>query len=157
MFLNRSVPQSPSNPASYPRTAKQPDYVGLVRFLIQPFLESPNSLSVDCEISPNTARVWLRVAFEGEDKGRVFGRGGRNIQAIRTVIAAAATTAGHSVYLDIYGSGAADREGMSGLDQEERVAQTKSPPRRVNGPKPVVKPRSRTSSDQGEFSQGDNE
>lgn len=145
MFLNRSVPQSPSNSPSYLRTAKQPDYVGLVRFLIQPFLESPNSLSVDCEISPNTARVWLRVAFEGEDKGRVFGRGGRNIQAIRTVIAAAATSVGQSVYLDIYGGQTAEREATSSLEQEERVAQPKSPPRRVDSPKPVAKPRFRSS------------
>ena len=142
------MPQLPSDSAIHLQKAKQPDYVGLVRFLIEPFLESPSSLSVDCEVS-HTARVWLRIAFEGEDKGRVFGRGGRNIQAIRTVIAAAATTAGHSVYIDIYGSQAAEREAISGLEQEEdQVAQPKSPPRRLNGSKPIVKPRSRTDSEQ---------
>lgn len=138
------MPQPPNNSASHLQKAKLPDYVGLARFLIEPFLESPNSLSIDCEI-PNAARVWLRIAFEGEDKGRVFGRGGRNIQAIRTVITAAATTAGHSVYIDIYGSQAAEREAMSGEQEEDQVAQTKSPPRRLNGSKPVVKPRTRTS------------
>lgn len=81
-----------------------PDYPGLVRFLIEPFLESANSLSIDCETSENAARVWIRIAFEGEDKGRVFGRGGRNIQVIKTVVAAAAACAGHSAYLDVYGS-----------------------------------------------------
>lgn len=35
-------------------------------------------------------------------KGRVYGRGGRNIQAVRTVLAALAQTAGQSVHLEIY-------------------------------------------------------
>ena len=67
-----------------------PDYPGLVRFLIEPFLESANSLSIDCETSENAARVWIRIAFAGEDKGRVFGRGGRNtgLQTVRYAAAA---------------------------------------------------------------------
>jgi uncharacterized protein len=80
-----------------------PDYVGLVKFLLQPFLESPESLKVDCEISPRRSRVLIRLAFEGEDRGRVFGRGGRNIQAIRSVLQAIAQTCEHSVHLEIYG------------------------------------------------------
>lgn len=148
MFLNRSVPQLPNDAASHLLAAKEPNYVGIVRFLVEPFLESPNSLSVDCEISPNTAKVWLRIAFEGEDKGRIFGRGGRNIQAIRTVIAAAAVAAGHSVYLDIYGSQPQEREATPDLEEaEDQVAKTKSPPRRIDSPKPVTKPRFRSSLD----------
>lgn len=147
MSLNRSVPQPTSNAVSnHSLAARVPDYDGLVRFLVQPFLESPGSLSVDCEISPNTARVWIRVAFEGEDKGRVFGRGGRNIQAVRTVIAAAAALAGHSVYLDIYGSQDQEREGISGSEeQRDRLGPTKSTEGRGSIPKPAIKPRSRSS------------
>lgn len=81
-----------------------PDYTELVRFLVRPLLESPTSLKVDCEIIPAKARVWIRLAFEDSDKGRVFGRNGRTIQAIRTVLEAVAQVAGHAVYLDIYGS-----------------------------------------------------
>lgn len=88
-----------------------PDYVELVKFLLEPFLESPQSLKVDCEISPRKARVLIRVAFEGEDKGRVFGRGGRNIQAIRSVLQAIAQVVGYSVHLDVYGGQPASREG----------------------------------------------
>ncbi|WP_267383465.1 KH domain-containing protein [Cyanobacterium sp. uoEpiScrs1] len=79
-----------------------PDYLGLVEFLIEPLLESPDSLSVDCEQVNNNQRVWIRLAFEGNDKGRVLGRSGRNLQAIRVVLQIAATAAGQSVYLDIY-------------------------------------------------------
>jgi predicted RNA-binding protein YlqC (UPF0109 family) len=125
-----------------------PNYEGLVRFLLQPFLESPESLSVDCEISESLQKAWVRIAFDSIDKGKVFGRGGRNIQAIRTVIAAASEVAGQSVYLDIYGSSAA-REGASfDEDREERLPPPKSRDRSGNGgngntPRPIAKPRIR--------------
>jgi hypothetical protein len=79
-----------------------PDYLVLVQFLLSPFLESPESLSIDCEQSNHNKRVWIRLAFEGADKGRVYGRGGRNLQAIRTVLETAAAAVGQFLYLDIY-------------------------------------------------------
>jgi len=145
MSSNRSVPQQVNNLGDSQAVA-EPDYAGLVRLLVQPFLESSDSLSVDCEISPNTARVWIRVAFEGEDKGRVFGRGGRNIQAIRTVIAAAAAAAGHSVYLDIYGSQAYTNTVLDDIEAGPVEPTQPKEPRGIS-PKPVIKPRSPSSSD----------
>jgi hypothetical protein len=142
MSLNSSVPQ-PTNRENYQTIGsdRQPDYAKLARFLIQPFLESPNSLSVDCEFFASTSKVWIRVAFEGEDKGRVFGRGGRNIQNIRTVITAAAAMSGHSVYLDIYGS-----QTINGAASAEETGSRSSAPKlreqRGDSPKPVQKPRS---------------
>lgn len=122
-----------------------PDYVGLVKFLIHPFLESPESLRIDCELSQTLQKIWIRVAFDSADKGKVFGRGGRNIQAIRTVITAAAATAEQSVYLDIYGSNGQGRDGMS--DDEEREERLPPPRpnhrRSGNGSRPFAKPRSR--------------
>lgn len=143
MFLNRSVPQ-PHHSFLANSPAANPNYIGLVRFLVEPFLESPETLSVDCEISDTVKRAWIRIAFESADKGKVFGRGGRNIQAIRTVISAAAEVAGQSVYLDIYGSTTPGREGVSfDEDQEERSPPPKLPERRSDSPKPIVKPRFR--------------
>ncbi|MDZ7965022.1 MAG: KH domain-containing protein [Nostoc sp. DedSLP03] len=144
MFLSRSVQQPHHNFGTKLPTAS-PNYVELVRFLVQPFLESPETLSVDCEISQSLNRVWVRIAFESTDKGKVFGRGGRNIQAIRTVIAAAAAAAGQSTYLDIYGSTTPGREGMSfDEDTEDRSPPPiKKEPRANDGPKPIVKPRLR--------------
>jgi uncharacterized protein len=81
-----------------------PNYTELARFLLQPFLDAPESLKVDCEIIPSTSRVWIRLAFESADRGRVYGRGGRNIQAIRTVLEATAQAVGQNICLDIYGS-----------------------------------------------------
>jgi uncharacterized protein len=79
-----------------------PDYAGLIRFLVQPFLETPDALKIDCEEAANRSRVWVRLAFEGTDKGRVYGRGGRNIQAIRKVLEGVSKSVGQLVVLDIY-------------------------------------------------------
>mgnify|MGYP001797285252 CR=1 FL=1 len=96
----------------------KPDYEGLVRFLIEPFLNDPQSLCVNSEVNQNKNKIWLRVAFDKSDRGKVFGRGGRNIQAIRTAIETAATSHNESVFLDIYSdappkSDDSDRRGRS--------------------------------------------
>ena len=80
----------------------QPNYEGLVRFLIEPFLSDPQALCINSEINQNKKKIWLRVAFDKSDRGKVFGRGGRNIHAIRTAIQTAALSHNESVFLDIY-------------------------------------------------------
>ncbi len=109
-----------------------PDYGRLVRFLMQPFLDSPDSLRVDCEISPRTQRVLIRVAFEGEDKGRVFGRGGRNIQAVRTVLQAVAQTVGYSAHIEVFGSQSGGSGGHRDSDEDRpsRPRFSRRPPSR---------------------------
>jgi predicted RNA-binding protein YlqC (UPF0109 family) len=117
-----------------------PNYAELVKFLVQPFLELPESLRVDCEVSHSRAKVWVRLAFEGSDKGRVFGRGGRNIQAIRTVLEAAAQAAGYTAHLDIYGATSHSRDGDIALDASEK------PPSRRPVNKSAPRPRSHSES-----------
>ncbi|MFM7424366.1 MAG: KH domain-containing protein [Elainella sp.] len=114
-----------SQPASAPTSA--PDYADLVRFLVQPFLDSPDLLRVDCEVSPRTMRVLVRLAFEGDDKGRVFGRGGRNIQAVRTVLQAVAQTVGQSAHLEVFGSQSSGSQSSCPREGSERP---RSAPRR---------------------------
>lgn len=137
MSFNKRVPD-PVTLFSHSQNTSA-NYAELVRFLVQPFLDSPDALSLDCETSQSLSRVWIRLAVEAEDKGRVFGRGGRNIQAIRTVIEAAAKAAGQSAYLDIYGgmSGISDRES----DSDSKPAPRRSPPRRLDSPTPRSRPR----------------
>jgi hypothetical protein len=120
--------ESPADPSI---SAAEPDFTNLVRFLVKPFLEEPESLKVDCEISRSRSRVWVRLAFEGSDKGRVFGRGGRNIQAIRVVLDAAAKLAGYSAYLDIYGDNSHSRHDST--DQEGRGERPTLPRRGASG------------------------
>ena len=87
-----------------------PDYGQLVKFLFQPFLSTTEPIGVDCEYTLDRHRVWIRVAVASSDQGSAFGRGGRNIQAIRTVLQAAATAVGQSIHLDVYGSNSSSRE-----------------------------------------------
>ncbi|NDJ19772.1 KH domain-containing protein [Myxacorys almedinensis] len=109
---------------THPRQT-QPSYADLTRFLMQPFLDSPEALRIDCETCADGSRIWVRLAFEGADKGRVFGRGGRNIQAVRAVLNGVAKAAGQTANLEIYGGQQADE----GAGQESR-------PRSSNAPKP---------------------
>jgi predicted RNA-binding protein YlqC (UPF0109 family) len=125
-----TVPNSNMPPSS--ESLSSPDYNGLVKFLVTPFLESADSIRVDSEVSPRTSRVLVRLAIEGEDKGRIFGRGGRNIQAIRTVLQAVAQAAGQVAYLEVFGSQPNGREGGS----DDKPHPPRSGSRRPSRPRP---------------------
>jgi uncharacterized protein len=104
-----------------------PDYEQLVKFLFKPFLSASETLAVNCEYTAERNRVWLRIAVAGDDQSTAFGRGGRNIQAIRTVLQAAATGVGQSIHLDVYGSNSSSRN-----EESERPPERSSenrPPR----------------------------
>ena len=92
--IAKSASQEPSSP----------DYIGLIEFLLEPFLDEAESIQVDCEYVASTNKIWLRVAFDSADKGKVFGRGGRNIQAVSKILQTAAANANQSLRLDIYNS-----------------------------------------------------
>lgn len=111
-----------------------PDFSGLVKFLVEPFLDAPEALRIDCEQNTVQAKVWIRVAFSGDERGKVFGRGGRNIQAIRNVVRATAALWGWSAYFDVFG--AADQEGASS-HSSGHSARRPSPK-----PKPQLRPKS---------------
>ncbi|MGC1306955.1 MAG: KH domain-containing protein [Phormidesmis sp.] len=82
----------------------QTNFEALARFLMSPFLDKPESLKFHIENLAGGKKMWLRAAFdEDEDKGRVFGRGGRNIKAMRAVLAAAAKHSDMTVNLSVFG------------------------------------------------------
>ncbi len=92
-----------------------PNYEQLVKFLFEPFLNATEAIGVDCEYTVDRRRIWIRVAVASTDQGSAFGRGGRNIQAIRTVVQAVASAVDQSVYLDVYGSNSGSRHLDSGM------------------------------------------
>lgn len=83
--------------------SNQPQYAELIRFLLTPLLDFPDQLRIDCELINNGQRVWIRLALDPQDQGKLLGRGGRNLSAIRTVLKSAGLAAQQSVYLDVYG------------------------------------------------------
>jgi len=122
------------------------DYEALARFLMQPFLDKPEALKFHSESLAKGSKLWLRAAFdEDEDKGRVFGRGGRNIKAIRQTIMAAGKREDMTVNLSVFGepqpersSGGGDRSrGRSG--GRGRGSDRKPPHRESTNPAPPKK------------------
>lgn len=111
-----------------------PDFEALVRYLVEPFLDAPESLKVHFESLSGGKRIWIRLAFdESEDKGRVFGRGGRNIKAIRNVVMATAKLHDITANLNVYGEPTGEgreqgRRPHSGNQRSPRPAY--SPPKR---------------------------
>ncbi len=90
------------------------DFEALARFLMGPFLDKPEELKFHVEKLAGGKKLWLRAAFnEEEDKGRVFGRGGRNIKAMRNVMMAAAKQSEITVNLNVFGEPEPERSERS--------------------------------------------
>jgi uncharacterized protein len=118
-----------------------PDYQQLVKFLFQPFLSEADAISIDCEYTIDRQRVWIRVAVATSDRDTAIGRGGRNVQAIRTVLQAAASAVGQTVHLDVYGTNSgsrhldAERTSSNEQTDTERRPPRAKPSRPTPGPK----------------------
>ncbi len=110
------------------------DYQALTRFLLEPLIDLPENLHINSETTANDTKVLLRVSLGQADRGRAFGRGGRNIRAIRTVLRAAGKNVGQTVSLEVIGD---DSDGQGG--------RSKPKPRKAGTPrpsKPKPKPKS---------------
>jgi len=68
------------------------DYAGLVAVIVTPLVEFPEDLDINSSLEGDTVFVDMQV--NPEDAGKVIGRQGRVIKAIRTVVRAAASREG---------------------------------------------------------------
>jgi predicted RNA-binding protein YlqC (UPF0109 family) len=68
-------------------------------YVVRSLASDPDAITIDTEERGRTVRFSVRVA--PEDMGRVIGRRGRVAQAIRTVVAAAASRDGRQATVDI--------------------------------------------------------
>ena len=72
----------------------------LIEFLARALVDDPESVSVDSfEEHDGTLVYELRVAED--DVGKVIGRNGRTVNALRTVVRAAAVRDGRRVLVDV--------------------------------------------------------
>ncbi|MEL6470913.1 MAG: KH domain-containing protein [Cyanobacteria bacterium J06623_4] len=123
------------------------NYEALARFLMEPFLDKPEALKFHSESLAGGSKLWLRAAFdEDEDKGRVFGRGGRNIKAIRQAIMAAGKLGDMTVNLSVYGEPQPERSdrggsrgGRPGRSMGRGRGGDRRPPRPSTNPAPPKK------------------
>ena len=128
------------------------DYEALARYLMEPFLDKPEELKFHIESLSGGKKLWLRAAFnEEEDKGRVFGRGGRNIKAIRQTIMVAGKLEEMTVNLSVFGEpqperserGSGERSGRGRSGGRSRSGGDRQPPQRAstNPAPPKKKPK----------------
>lgn len=81
--------------------APQADTGALVKYLVTSLVDSPDSVVVARKETGTS--VTYEVSVDPEDVGKVIGRQGRIIKAIRTVVRAAASVDGDSVDVDVLG------------------------------------------------------
>lgn len=70
-----------------------------VGYLVKNLVEAPNEVKIACREDKEVTIVEVRVA--SADAARVIGRGGRTIQALRTVVMAAAARLQCRVRIDL--------------------------------------------------------
>lgn len=97
-----------------------PNYPALVSFLLEPFLDYPGDLRIDCELLARGTKHWLRISMNESDRGRAYGRGGRNIQSIRQVLESVGTISGHVVSVEIHEENRRSRPSSSSSDSSDR-------------------------------------
>ncbi|MCI6603762.1 MAG: KH domain-containing protein [Clostridiales bacterium] len=71
----------------------------LLKTLVEPLVEHPEDIEINCSQSRSGTVLELRV--NPEDMGRVIGRGGRRAQAIRSIMKAKGNTLGERILVDI--------------------------------------------------------
>jgi len=146
MSTDQTSNQDNQTAVSAPQSSEE--YEALARFLMNPFLDQPDMLKFHSETLSGGRKLWLRAAFaEDEDKGRVFGRGGRNIKAVRAVLAAAASRSEMIVNLSVFGEPGPERsdkerDGRSGGGRPSSRGRGRGgdrPPRQSTNPAPPKK------------------
>ena len=81
--------------------SRQADTESLVRYLVSSLVENPDGVSIARR--ENGASTTFEVSVDPDDVGKVIGRQGRIIKAIRTVVRAAASVNGDQVDVDVLG------------------------------------------------------
>lgn len=77
------------------------DVEALVRYLVTSLVEHPDDVTVERRESEST--TVFEVAVNPDDTGKVIGRQGRVIKAIRVLVRAAASTDGSDATVEVVG------------------------------------------------------
>jgi predicted RNA-binding protein YlqC (UPF0109 family) len=72
----------------------------LLEYLARLLVDVPDAVEVE-EFTEDDGTVVLELAVDGDDYGKVIGRGGRTAHALRTVVKASAVPSGQRVVVDI--------------------------------------------------------
>ena len=83
-----------------PSGPPQVDYRGLVEFVVRAVAEDQDSVAVESFDRPGGA-IALKIKLSEQDTGRVIGKSGRNIEAIRTLVRIASMRERRRVFVDL--------------------------------------------------------
>ena len=76
------------------------DYRGLVEFVCKSVADKPDQAQVQA-FERGAGTVALKIKMADEDLGRLIGKGGRNIEAIRTLVRVASLRERKRVFVDL--------------------------------------------------------
>ena len=76
------------------------DLAGLVESVVRPLVEVPEDLEIDA-FETEDGPILVEIRVNEEDAGKVIGRQGRVIKAIRTLARAAASRSGAQVEVEL--------------------------------------------------------
>jgi predicted RNA-binding protein YlqC (UPF0109 family) len=65
------------------------DYAGLVEYIVKNIVDHPDAVVIESHPGRGRSQT-IEISLDAEDVGRVIGKSGRNIEAIRAVVKAAA-------------------------------------------------------------------
>jgi uncharacterized protein len=86
------------------------DYAGLVEFIVKNIVEKPEAVEVDGNSRRHRSQT-IEVRLDPTDVGRVIGKGGKNIEAIRAVVKAAAIKEHQRVNVEVITEDDVDDQG----------------------------------------------
>ena len=81
--------------------SSETDTEGLLRFLVTSLVEEPDQ--VEIVVRQDGSMTVYEISLSPDDVGKIIGRKGRIIKAIRTVVRAAAGAAGDHVDVEVLG------------------------------------------------------
>src|SRR5215472_14659222 len=76
------------------------DYVDLVEYIVKNMVDQPDDVVVESHQGRGRSET-IEISLAPGDVGRVIGKGGRNIEAIRAVVKAASIREHHRVNVEI--------------------------------------------------------
>ena len=77
------------------------DTEGLVRYLVESLVDVPEAVNI--VVTETDESISFQIELDPSDVGKVIGRGGRIIKAIRTLARAAGSTDNRQVEVDVVG------------------------------------------------------
>lgn len=87
-------------PRPGPPTGPPIDYKALVEFVARTLAEKPDEVMVDMVDRPGGALA-IKIKMADEDVGRLIGKAGRNIEALRTLVRVASLRERRRVFVDL--------------------------------------------------------